>query len=244
MKVYSIGRDTGCDIVINDNTNVVSRRHAILTVLPSGKMTIMDQSHNGTYVNGIRISPNVPVPVSRKDNISFAHVSRLDWNFVPNTFNAMLYTIIGIVAVLLIGGLGYLGYSLYASNNENDSSYGGGGSGSDTEVAADSTETKEHTDSVAEAAREASKKATGEKVAEKNDTVAQTFGQKAAKRNTASKKSKTEKKGTSNPTTVKEETPSTQPQQQEQTNSEKAKKTDNKKETKTDSEQNTDRNEY
>ena len=87
MNVYSIGRDPACNIVINDNTDVVSRRHAILNVYPSGKMTIVDQSHNGTYVNGIRISQNVPVPVTRKDNVSFAHVARLDWNLVPNSIS-------------------------------------------------------------------------------------------------------------------------------------------------------------
>ena len=31
MKTYTIGRDLGCDIVINDNTDVVSRRHAVLS---------------------------------------------------------------------------------------------------------------------------------------------------------------------------------------------------------------------
>lgn len=71
MKAYSIGREMGCDIVINDSTDVISRRHATLNVYPSGKMTIIDMSQNGTYVNGIKISPNVPVPVTRKDNISF-----------------------------------------------------------------------------------------------------------------------------------------------------------------------------
>ena len=110
MKVYSIGREVGCDIVINDSTDVISRRHAILNVTSSGKMTIVDQSHNGTYVNGIRISPNVPVPVTRKDNISFAHVARLDWNLIPNT-NAfiMRWATIGLVAVLIIAG-GIWGY--------------------------------------------------------------------------------------------------------------------------------------
>ncbi len=102
MKVYSIGREAGCDIVINDATDVISRRHAVLNVSPSGKMTIVDSSHNGTYVNGIRISPNVPVPVTRKDNISFAHVARLDWNMVPKTTSAMRYIIIGIVAVIIV----------------------------------------------------------------------------------------------------------------------------------------------
>lgn len=104
MKVYSIGRESGCDIVINDSTDVISRRHAVLTVMPSGKMTITDQSHNGTYVNGIRISPNVAVPVTRKDNISFAHVARLDWNRVPKSGNVMRYAIFALIAVIVIVG--------------------------------------------------------------------------------------------------------------------------------------------
>jgi len=29
MKTYSIGRDLGCDVVVNDTTDVVSRRHAV-----------------------------------------------------------------------------------------------------------------------------------------------------------------------------------------------------------------------
>lgn len=85
MKSYSIGRDLSCDIVLNDQSDVVSRRHAILTVSSSGKMTITDQSSNGTYVNGIKVSPNVPVPVTRKDSISFAHVATLDWNMIPKS---------------------------------------------------------------------------------------------------------------------------------------------------------------
>ena len=105
MKVYSIGREMGCDIVINDNSDVISRRHATLNVAPSGKMTIVDLSHNGTYVNGIRIAQNVPVPVTRKDNVSFAHVARLDWNLIPNTSaTIMKWGIIGIVALLVILG--------------------------------------------------------------------------------------------------------------------------------------------
>ncbi len=37
MKVYSIGREHGCDILINDNTDVISRRHAVLNVSPSAR---------------------------------------------------------------------------------------------------------------------------------------------------------------------------------------------------------------
>jgi len=103
MKVYSIGREIGCDIVINDNTDVISRRHAVLNVMPSGKMTITDQSHNGTYVNGMRISPNVPVPVTRKDNVSFAHIARLDWNQIPDPRgNLLKWGAVAVVTLLIL----------------------------------------------------------------------------------------------------------------------------------------------
>jgi len=105
MKTYSIGRDLNCDIVINDSTDVISRRHALLNVTPSGKMTIIDQSSNGTYVNGIRISQNVPVPVTRKDIVSLAHVAKLDWNQVPKTNQWVKYTIGAIIAIAVILGI-------------------------------------------------------------------------------------------------------------------------------------------
>lgn len=132
MKVYSIGREAGCNIVINDNTDVISRRHAILNVSSSGKMTIVDQSHNGTYVNGIRISPNVPVPVTRKGNISFAHVARLDWNLVPKSNTIMLYAIIAVAAIIVVIG-GVLGYHAIK---------GGHGSENNVPVATDSIKPK------------------------------------------------------------------------------------------------------
>ena len=99
MKTYSIGRDLGCDIVINDTTDVVSRRHAVLTVASSGKMTLTDLSSNGTYINGIKMTPNVAVPVSRKDSISFAHVATLDWNMIPKPKGWLTWLIIGLCAV-------------------------------------------------------------------------------------------------------------------------------------------------
>lgn len=42
MKAYSIGRESNCDIVVYDSTDVVSRRHAVLNVHPNGKMFIVD----------------------------------------------------------------------------------------------------------------------------------------------------------------------------------------------------------
>lgn len=102
MKVYSIGREQGCDIVINDPTDVISRRHATLVVSPTGKMTITDLSHNGTYVNGIRISQNVPVPVTRKDSVSFAQIARLDWNLVPKSNIVLKYAAIAAGAIVVV----------------------------------------------------------------------------------------------------------------------------------------------
>jgi len=128
MKVYSIGREAGCDIVINDNSDATSRRHATLTVMSSGKMTITDQSRNGTYVNGIKISPNVAVPVTRKDNISFAHVYRLDWNQIPNPTGIKQYVIYGLIALAVIAG-GIIAYLLLSGSNNNTT-------GGDTPVSA------------------------------------------------------------------------------------------------------------
>ena len=112
MKAYSIGRESGCDIVIYDSTDVVSRRHAVLNVHPNGKMFIVDQSRNGTYVNGIRVTPNVPVPVSRKDIISFAHVVKLDWSQVPAT-NLWMQVAAWVVGVLLLAAIGIGAYHLF-----------------------------------------------------------------------------------------------------------------------------------
>ena len=96
MKTFSIGRDLGCDVVVNDTTDVVSRRHAVLNVGNTGKMTLTDLSSNGTYINGIKMAPNVAVPVSRKDSISFAHVATLDWDMIPKPKTWRTWLIIGL----------------------------------------------------------------------------------------------------------------------------------------------------
>ena len=117
MKALSIGRDLACDFVINDSTDIISRRHAILNISSSGKLTLVDQSRNGTYVNGIRISPNVPVPVSRKDIVSFAHVAKLDWNAVPASNSTMRYMIMGAIGVL-IAVCGFFAYQSLGDDND------------------------------------------------------------------------------------------------------------------------------
>lgn len=117
MKVYSIGREHGCDIEIDDNSDVISRRHATLTVSSTGKMTIMDLSQNGTYVNGMKINSNVEVPVTRQDNISFAHVYNLDWKLIPDPRTVIIrYILYALLAVALIIG-GIYGYKSYGGGD-------------------------------------------------------------------------------------------------------------------------------
>lgn len=106
MKVISIGRDEDCTIVFQDN--VISRRHAILKIHATGKMEIVDMGQNGTFVNGVKLNPNTPYPVSRKDVVSFAHVRQLDWSLVPNQFKYYWYILIVCVLAVIITGVGIL----------------------------------------------------------------------------------------------------------------------------------------
>lgn len=103
-RYFTIGRDLQSDIVLNDDSDVASRRHAVLEVGRNGKYFITDQSQNGTYVNGIRISQNEKVPVTREDEISFAHVQNLDWSLVPKdrTLLTVLLVSVGAAAVIAL----------------------------------------------------------------------------------------------------------------------------------------------
>ena len=97
MKTITIGRGEGCHIYIDDE--LMSRRHAIIKIPTFGGMEIVDMSKNGTFVNGVRLRPNVPFPVKRTDVVNFADVAQLDWSQVPDP---MKYYKLGAAAV---GGL-------------------------------------------------------------------------------------------------------------------------------------------
>ena len=99
-KIYTIGRDPQSDIVINDNTDVVSRLHATIRI-DGKKMFLIDQSQNGTYINGMRMSANEEIPITREDTISFANVAEFDWNLLPNPKKAQMKSI-GLIVVALI----------------------------------------------------------------------------------------------------------------------------------------------
>jgi hypothetical protein len=98
MRIISIGRDEDCNIVYPDI--IISRHHAILKIHFTGKMEIVDMGQNGTYVNGNKLTPNVPYPVSRKDVVSFAHIRRLEWSQVPNYSKYYYMALIGIIAIV------------------------------------------------------------------------------------------------------------------------------------------------
>jgi serine phosphatase RsbU (regulator of sigma subunit) len=69
--VYILGRSVDCDLVINDTT--VSRKHARIEI--SGDKTIMLTdlgSHNGTVVNGRKISK--PLPIHHSDVILLGRI--------------------------------------------------------------------------------------------------------------------------------------------------------------------------
>ena len=107
MKNYSIGRDEGCSILISDPSKMVSRNHATLSVNGT-RMTITDHSSNGTYINSIRISTNTPVPVTRKDVVSFANVANLDWTKVPNP--VVKITLASVIVAVIVALLCVLSY--------------------------------------------------------------------------------------------------------------------------------------
>lgn len=100
--IYTIGRDSDCDICIFDTNNLISRNHATL-IIRNGKYYIIDHSMNGTYVNGIKIVSEREVPVTRKDFITFAHVAEFDWGLIPNQKRKTVIGVsIGLLVALLI----------------------------------------------------------------------------------------------------------------------------------------------
>ena len=107
-KVFSIGRDSSCDIVLYDPSQMVSRSHATLRV-DGRKYFITDHSTNGTYRNGIRLTPNIEYRITKDDDVSFGEVVALDWTSVPGygqrvrvwPFLLALLVIAAIVAALL-----------------------------------------------------------------------------------------------------------------------------------------------
>lgn len=124
MKTITIGRGDGADIFIDDE--MISRRHAILRIYTFGKMEIVDMGKNGTFVNGVRLKPNVPFPVKRKDVVNFAEVSRLNWAQVPDNtkyFKIGAIIIGAIIALLILFGIGSFCYNKFFAKEPAQTEY-------------------------------------------------------------------------------------------------------------------------
>lgn len=82
MKIFTIGRSSDNDIVIEDNSLLVSRHHATLKVYDNGSITICDNSTNGTYINGRQATKDIETPVKCGDNILLGGEIPLDWSLI------------------------------------------------------------------------------------------------------------------------------------------------------------------
>lgn len=103
MKKITIGRGRECDIRLDDSTDMVSRRQAVITVSLTGKMEIYDTSSNGTFVNGEKVEKPNGKPIKRGDQINFAHVVDLDWDQVKDPYKSIkISLLLGSVSVLVI----------------------------------------------------------------------------------------------------------------------------------------------
>ncbi len=81
MKLFKIGSNSKCDIVLN--SPYVSGLHAELTSLPEGNFILEDKnSTNGTTVNGKKIEGAKEITVVRGDKIVFGDTP-LNWNAIP-----------------------------------------------------------------------------------------------------------------------------------------------------------------
>lgn len=108
MKNYTIGRDEGCDIVIHDDTDQISRRHAMLRIYPLGKIEIIPMGRNMTYLNGLPLRNDKVMRVHRGDVISLAKVKSLDWKMIPDPYSSyrkmawvVLFVIIALIGCIL-----------------------------------------------------------------------------------------------------------------------------------------------
>lgn len=136
MKKITIGRGRECDIRLDDSTDMVSRRQAVITVSPTGKMEIYDTSSNGTYVNGEKVEKPNGKPIKRGDQINFAHVVDLDWSQVKDPYRSMKISLfIGLIAVVIIVVLFFAFADFFTGKQNAD--------GETTEVVADSVKNED-----------------------------------------------------------------------------------------------------
>ena len=78
MRLIVVGRDPQqATLVVN--SQYISNYHAEIILLDNGDMFLVDKSTNGTFLNGVKLTPGKEVAIKRGDNVMFADVP-LDWN--------------------------------------------------------------------------------------------------------------------------------------------------------------------
>lgn len=102
MKKITIGRGRECDVRLEDSTDRVSRRQAVITVSPFGKMEIYDTSANGTYVNGEKVEKPAGLLVKRGDQVNFAHVVDLDWSKVRDPYRKIKLSVVVLMLLAVV----------------------------------------------------------------------------------------------------------------------------------------------
>jgi DNA-binding winged helix-turn-helix (wHTH) protein len=87
----TVGRDTACDIVINDGS--ISRKHAVLAVTAQG-VELRDVSKNGTRVRGERVTR--PTPLKSGDVIVFGNIEAQFSIEVPDQRSTMSIDVVDV----------------------------------------------------------------------------------------------------------------------------------------------------
>lgn len=112
--VYGIGSNFNNDIQISGNT--VSRYHATLKEGKDGKMYIIDHSKNGTTVDGMKITSNIPHRIKRKSSVVCGGVPvDLSRYFKTNPFMPILTA---AASVLVLVGIGLGVWKLIGERNK------------------------------------------------------------------------------------------------------------------------------
>ena len=87
QPLVTLGRAPECDLVLS--VTGVSRKHAELTK-EIGRWLLTDLgSHNGSFLNGKKLEPNIPTPVKDKNNLWFGSYRAL-FLFPEQVYNLAL----------------------------------------------------------------------------------------------------------------------------------------------------------
>lgn len=104
--IYSIGSHFNNDIQLSGNT--VSRYHATIKIAHNGKIYLIDHSKNGTTVDGIKVSPNTPFLLKKKNAVVCGGVpvdlTRLPWPTIAwkwaASIAAMIIVVVGLWLII------------------------------------------------------------------------------------------------------------------------------------------------